>query len=592
VIISCKFKTFTYFRLLYYLLNRVFEPEVDKHKVIEDVSKLVADREVRGDVGREVATIDVVAAQLLLDRLEHVDGRFDLVLCGNECPLEQRVVDLGGRALVDGEADARRAVAAAHAARVVFARAKRHVGAVEAGGAVAAAHVARIVLARAERHAGAVEARRAVAGAHVAHVVHGAAVRRAEAVETRRVVARAHVAQIVDRRAVRRAGAIATRRRVARANVAHVVHGRAVRHAATVEAGGAVALANVAHIVDGRAVRHAGAIEAGIALTVAHVAQIVDARTVGHAGAIATRRAVAVTHVADIVAGRAVRHLGAIPAGRAVAAAHVARVVHVGTVRHAGAIETRVAVTETHIARVELQTRERNLEIIGLRRQIVLADTGVEKRAGKRLHQHGPRLLVGARERGAAQLAQRRHLAHHPLDVGARRRRHRVDIAHQRIGAADHPLIAGARQRRWPEKTLRNVDGRRVLIVVDAEAVGLIQHVVAGATARARQIGDLTRLRVGGRVGRLTGRHTDDKVERHQKIGQKRRQHIGNVQVKVQYQRDTFTLRQIGQILTTERRKLCRRLALSAIAIGITAHTKAIDTNQQLVFQVIVYTNG
>jgi len=137
------------------------------------------------------------------------------------------------------------------------------------------------------------------------------------------------------------------------------------------------------------------------------------------------------------------------------------------------------------------------------------------------------------------------------------------------------------------EEARRKVDSGRLLVLVDTKAQGKVEQLGVGNTNGA------SKLRHGststsGSTGGLTGGHTNDKVKGHNKVRDKRRKNVGDVQVKVNDERNTLTTRQLRHILATNGHQGVGRRVGETITISITTDTEAINTNVQLILNIVV----
>ena len=282
--------------------------------------------------------------------------------------------------------------------------------------------------------------------------------------------------------------------------------------------------------------------------------------------AIQTRLAVAVTHVAHIVLRLTKRRAGAIETRLTVAGTHVAHIVAVRAVRHTGTIGTRRAIAAAHVTRVKHLAREANGGGATGVRERVFADTVVLKRAAKRC-QADFKLLHTGRVDWRNVVASQNHVVvvQRPLQIRLLRGGERRVVDGPAVGAR-------LRQRgiiRVPQEQftdLRNHSLRRIGIVetiqtetVRAKLVSARKHVVAV---------------VFGRIAKSEIKLTI--------------RHIGTGSTNIDGNGTSFRIQKVWQINTTVVSQDSAGATFIAITVGVTAHTKAIQTNVQSIVGVIV----
>jgi hypothetical protein len=375
----------------------------------------------------------------------------------------------------------------------------------------------------------------------------------------RLAVAAAHAARIVDAGAENDAKAVLAGRAVAAADVALVVVVRAVAHTLAVGAGGAVAAANVAAVIGGRAVGNALAVEARLTVAVAHVAHVIRGCAEYCAEAVGAV-VFAVAHAALIVHGRAVGNALAVLARRAIAAAHVARVVHVRAVGNLSTVQAGRAIAAANVADIDGKARERHARQLTAGGEKVLANTIVLERAHERGNVEEPLL-------GAVQLDR--------LEAGG---------SEQSVEVGDRPLQIGLADA-----------GRRVVVL----GRGRLQHLVGGLVLEALvelvEAGAV--VQIDAKAGGVKHLAADVAREALRRCGALRR--VADDEIKdaigalaadgTNVERDDGSLgvAKVGQIgATTVGEEVVRRVRV-VVALGVTAHTKAIDADVQSVEAVV-----
>jgi len=137
------------------------------------------------------------------------------------------------------------------------------------------------------------------------------------------------------------------------------------------------------------------------------------------------------------------------------------------------------------------------------------------------------------------------------------------------------------------EEARRKVDSSRLLVLVDTEAQGKVEQLRVGHANGARKLGHSS-ASAGGSTGGLTSGDTNDKVKGDNEVGHKGGKDVGNVQVKVNDECDTFTARKLRNILATNGNEGVRGRVGQAVTVGVTTNAETVDTNVELILNVVV----